>query len=120
MRQRLGLLLAGIILLSMLRFCAGAPTHVVRVDFSIDPGIFTGAEVFIDGKAVGFLRPTGSRNLTGFRVEEGEHTLEIRREGYRSEATRFTAGFGGPGALFADLESRNPDGEPFTTLVLRR
>jgi hypothetical protein len=120
MRQRLGVLVGAILLILLWRFCGGAPSHLVQVDFSIDPELFSGAEVVIDGKVVGSLQPYGTRNLTGFHVEEGEHTVEIRLDGHLSEPTRFVAGFGGGGRLIADLESRALEGAPRTVLVLRR
>jgi hypothetical protein len=114
------MLLAAIALISLWRLCTGEPGYLVQVDFSIDPELFSGAEVVIDGQPVGRLQPSGPRNLTAFRVEEGEHTVELRREGYSSEPTRFTAGFGGGGPLIADLDSRRVDGEYRVVMVLRR
>jgi hypothetical protein len=120
MRQRLGVLVGAILLMLFWRFCGGAPGHLVQVDFSIDPELFFGAEVVIDGEVVGSLQPSGARNLTGFRVEEGEHTVEIRLDGYLTEPTRFVAGFGGAGRFTADLEPRALEGTPRNVLVLRR
>ena len=119
-RQRLGLTIAGIILIVAWRIFAGGPSQVIQVNFSMDPQFFAGVEVIIDGEVAGVLRPMGTRNVTGFEVSDGEHTIELRNEGYLSESTRFTAGFGGGGPLMADIESRSEGGEIQNILVLRR
>jgi hypothetical protein len=120
MRQRLGVLVGGILLILLWRFCGGAPGRRVQVDFSIDPELFSGAEVVIDGEVVGSRQPSGARNFTGFHVGKGEQTVEIRLAGYLQEPTRFVAGFGRSGRFIADLEYRALEGTPRNVLALRR
>jgi len=84
-----------IALVLLWRACMGGPQYVIQIEFGMDPEWFTGAEVVIDGETVGTLERLRSRTLNGFRVEEGDHTVEVRREGCTSEPARVTSGFGG-------------------------
>ena len=77
------------------RSCVGGPAYVVQVQFGIAPEVLAGAEVVIDGAVVGVLEQHGNRFVSGFRVEEGDHTAELRLPGCESERARFTSGFGG-------------------------
>ncbi|MDH5196328.1 MAG: hypothetical protein OEY20_03635, partial [Gemmatimonadota bacterium] len=63
--------------------------------FGVDPAFLLGAEVVIDGEVVGRLERSGTRTVSGFPVEEGDHTAELRVPGCTSEPARFTSGFGG-------------------------
>jgi hypothetical protein len=71
------------------------PAYVVQIQFGIAPEVLAGAEVVIDGEVVGILQRHGDRTVSGFAVEEGDHTAELRLPGCESERTRFTSGFGG-------------------------
>ena len=77
------------------RSCVGGPAYIVQVQFGIAPEVLAGAEVVIDGAVVGVLEQHGNRFVSGFRVEEGDHTAELRLPGCESERARFTSGFGG-------------------------
>ena len=77
------------------RACAGGPSTYVQIEFGMDPEYLTGARVVIDGEVVGTLERLRGRTLNGFPVDEGDHTVEVRREGCTSETARVTTGFGG-------------------------
>jgi hypothetical protein len=77
------------------RSCVVDPAYIVQVHFGIAPDVLAGAEVVIDGAAVGVLQYHSNRPVSGFRVEEGDHTAELRLPGCQSEQARFTSGFGG-------------------------
>ena len=88
-------LVAVIIVILLARACMGGPQYVIQVQFGMDPEFLIGAEVIIDGEVAGTLERMGGRTVTGFRVEEGEHTVEVRREGCDSDQANVTTGFGG-------------------------
>ncbi len=57
--------------------------------------------------------------LFGFRVGEGDHTVEVRREGCRAEPTSVTMGFGGTRVvLMAVPDSDYRDGDSGCVLRL--
>jgi hypothetical protein len=71
------------------------PSYVLQIQFGNAPDILAGAEVVIDDSVVGSLKREGARTVSGFRVEEGDHTAKLRLPGCTSETARFTSGFGG-------------------------
>jgi hypothetical protein len=107
-----------VILVIMWRGCSAGPEYVVQIQFGIDPDALAGAEVVIDGVVAGVLERRDSRTVNGFRVEEGDHTVELRLPGCESEPARFTSGFGGGLAtLVASPQTRMEGTE--TVCVLR-
>lgn len=92
-----------VILVVLWRACLGGPKYVVQIQFGLNPEALVGAEVVIDGKVAGVLERRGGTPLNGFRVEEGDHTAELRRPGCESVRRRFTTGFGGARVLLVAL-----------------
>jgi len=88
-------LVAVVLVILLWRGCMGGPQYVIQVRFDMDPEFLIGAEVVIDGQVAGTLQRVGSRTITGFRVEEGDHTVEVRLDGCNSDTARITTGFGG-------------------------
>ena len=83
------------ILVILWRSCVAGPAYIVQIQFGMAPKVLAGADVVIDGEVVGILEQHGNRTVSGFRVEEGDHTAELRLPGCESERARFTSGFGG-------------------------
>jgi len=81
-------LLAIILILSVTHACSDAGSSTVQIDFSDDPEVLTGAQVFIDGEAAGELQPDGALSLSVFTVTAGDHTVELRKEGYEAQPFR--------------------------------
>ncbi len=77
------------------RSSLGGPSYIVQIEFGMDPEYLTGAEVVIDGEVRGTLERYGARTVNGFEVDEGDHTVEVRKEGCNADTARITAGFGG-------------------------
>lgn len=88
------------ILIVLWRSCVTNPAYVIQIEFGMAPEVLAGAEVVIDGEVVGMLKRHGSRTMSGFPVEEGDHTVELRLPGCESEQARFTSGFGGARVVF--------------------
>ena len=66
------------VMLVLWRLAAGGGgSHVIQIEFGMDPETFTGAEVLVDGQVVGTLERLRNRTLNGFRLEEGQHRLEL-------------------------------------------
>lgn len=99
----------------------GGPSHVIQVQFGMAPEVLEGAEVLIDGRVAGAIERRGARTVNGFRVEPGEHTVEVRRDGYGSlPATVDTRPAGGTALLMVDLvDMADAPGGVQTTFVLR-
>jgi hypothetical protein len=93
-RFRVALLAVAAVLAVMWFGFGGGESAVILIDFSISPRDFEGAEVFIDGEVAGKLERMGSRQQTGFRVEDGEHVVTLRHPEYRTRHTKVTSGFG--------------------------
>ena len=83
------------ILVILWRSCVGGQAYIVQIHFGMAPEVLAGAEVVIDGEVVGVLEQFGNRFVSGFPVDEGDHTAELRLPGCESEQARFTSGFGG-------------------------
>ncbi|GMV05341.1 MAG: hypothetical protein AMXMBFR53_16200 [Gemmatimonadota bacterium] len=114
-------LVAAVLLMVLWRLTAGKPGHVVQIEFGMDPELFTGAQVLVDGEVVGTLERLRSRTLNGFRVEEGRREVALRKDGFASEPTVVEVGGfgGGPQRLMAEVEDRWVGGEAVPVLVLR-
>jgi hypothetical protein len=120
-RWRLAWLVAGAVLVVLWRVAGGgAGGYVVQIQFGAVPEL-EGATVLIDREAAGTLFKRGSRTLTGFRVDKGEHVVQVNMAGCPGEPTRVTAGeFGsGPLMLLAEVEDRYVGGEMACRVVLR-
>lgn len=103
------------------RLAAGNPGQVIQIEFGVDPEVFTGAEVVVDGQVVGTLERLGNRTLNGFEVDEGLREVALRKGGFTSAPTMVdVGGFGaGPRRLVAEVEDRYVGGETRPVLVLR-
>lgn len=119
---RLAVVLAGLVLIVGWALARDdSDPYVILVEFGTAPELLEGAEVVIDGEVAGTLRRMGARTQTGFRVAEGRHEVFLRMEGYPSDTTRVTTGFGGGQVrLMADFVDRYVGGESRTYVVLSR
>ena len=119
--ERLGFLLLPVLLTIPAVACSDAPSHTLRIDFSQGAEALAGAQLFVDGELAGELRPDGSVNATEFRVSTGDHTLELRKEGYQVQAFEL---LGAEAGGTSDLQARSAawfiDGEMRNALVLER
>lgn len=107
-----------VLLVVLWRSCVRDPSYVLQIQFGNAPDILVGAEVVIDDSVVGSLKRQGARTVSGFRVEEGDHTAELRLPGCTSETARFTSGFGGALVTlmwYPDITARGTE----STCVLR-
>jgi len=121
-RWRLAWLALGALFVVLWRVAGGgAGGHVVQIEFGAVPEL-EGATVLIDQEAAGTLARRRSRTLTGFRVDKGEHLVQVGMEGCPGEPARVTAGeFGsGPLMLLAEIEDRYVGGAQACRVVLRR
>jgi len=98
---------------------APGPSHSLEIDFSGAPDVMVGAEVLVDGSVVGQLRPEGSRNVATFKVMAGDRTVELRKEGYESEAFKFIALESETTVLEVTMAAWLVDGEIKNALILR-
>ncbi len=102
-RIRMGLIIAGVLTMGIYVLAGGSLTPgakpVIQIEFGIEPDEFIGSTVLIDGEAAGELKPFGRSWRTGFRVEEGKHTVEVVHPRYRCIPTRVTSGYGGRNVL---------------------
>ena len=98
---------------------APGPSHSLEIDFSGAPDVMVGSEVLVDGSVVGQLRPEGSRNVATFKVMAGDRTVELRKEGYGSEAFKFIALESETTVLEVSMAAWLVDGEIKNSLILR-
>ena len=119
-RWRVASLVAGAAVVILWRVAGGGSGgHVIQIQFGMAPEL-EGARVLIDGEEAGTLQKRGARTLTGFRVEEGEHMVQVDMEGCPGDMARVTTGFGAAGVmLIAEREDRYAGGEPACRVVLR-
>lgn len=120
-RWRAAWLVAVAVVLVVWRVAGGrGGSHIIQIQFGMAPEL-EGATVLIDQQAAGTLAKRGARTLTGFRVDEGEHLVQVGMEGCPGEPARVTTGFGaGTVMLLAEVEDRYVAGEPACRVVLRR
>jgi hypothetical protein len=121
-RWRIAWLVAGAAVVVLWRVAGGsAGGHVIQIQFRAVPEL-EGATVLIDQEPAGTLQKRGSRTLTGFRVDEGEHLVQVNLEGCPGEMARVSAGEFGAGRLMllAEMEDRYVGGQPTCRVVLRR
>ena len=70
----------GLFLLVVLGLCGGLrerPPGYVQIDFSMDPALFEGLVVEIDGQAVGRLETVGQTTRNAFGVTYGSHEVRV-------------------------------------------
>lgn len=120
-RWRIAWLVAGALVVILWRVAGGGRGgHIVQIQFGLAPEL-EGATVLIDQEAAGTLQKRGSRTVTGFRVQEGEHLFQVGTETCPGEPMRVSTGFGaGALMLLAEMEDRWVGGEPACRVVLRR
>ena len=118
-RWRVAVVLTGIIMVVVWRLTIGAPRTFVQIEFGMAPEELVGALVVIDGEERGRLERRGARTVNGFEVEEGDHTVEVRQEGFLSEMRSVTTRVGAPPVrLMVDFEDRRTGDSIRTVLVL--
>jgi len=120
-RWRIAWLVAGALLVVLWRVAGGrAGGHIVQIQFGAVPEL-EGATVVIDHEAAGTLRRRGSRTVTGFRVGEGDHLVQVGTEACPGVPARVSTGFGsGNLMLLAEVEDRWVRGRSECRVVLRR
>ena len=121
LRIRLSLMAMGLV--ALLTFVAlggrigpGSRSTVI-IDYSIEPRLFEGAEVVIDGESAGLLHLLGSHPRTGFEVKKGVHEVRLAVRGFACRPRRIDVARGNsvvlraevPETLIGDnLESQTP------------
>jgi hypothetical protein len=117
MRWRAATILVGGGLVLAWVWMAGGTTHLLQIDFRWGGPFLEGAQVEVDGQAIGTLERYGRSNwVTGFELEPGEHVVRILRDGCEGTPKTFSLG-GEDGRLatfMADVE------EGYTCRVLLR
>ena len=85
--------IAGAALVVLWLFASGrGPGYTVQIDFSWGRGFLDSAAIEIDGEVVGVLDPRGSQYVSGFRVEAGEHTVRVLKDGCEGVPEHVTLG----------------------------
>jgi hypothetical protein len=118
-RWKAASVVSGAIIVILWRVVAGAPSTIIQINFAIFPEELVGATVLIDGEDRGRLERRGARTVNGFKVPEGDHTVQLRMPNMESEVRTVTTSFGAV-VLMVDFEDRmRDDGVPRTVIVLR-
>ena len=86
------LAVTGVIILALWWAFTGGPSYVLQIDYAFTGDMVEGAEVVVDDVVVGTLEGPGRRELVGFVLDEGEHTVAIRSEECASRPETFTLG----------------------------
>lgn len=120
LRWRAAWLVAAVLVFATWRVAGGrGGGHVIQIQFGMVPEL-EGAKVLIDQEVAGTLAKRGVRTLAGFRVDEGEHVVQVGMEGCPGEPARVTTGFGaGTVMLLAEIEDRYVGGEAACRVVRR-
>jgi hypothetical protein len=84
----------------------GGPHYVVQIDYAWTGDMMVGADVMIDGVAVGKLEPVGGRPVRGFEVEKGTHEVTLKGGPCETHPDTVTLGPSRVAVLMADLEER--------------
>ena len=115
-------LLLGLFITALLgQACGDAANHTIQIDFSEGSDVLAGAQVVIDGVVVGELQPGGAAASVSFKVTAGNHSLELRKEGYESQAFEIVgAAAEGTTSLTAKPATWFTDGQLKHALVLSR
>lgn len=79
LHMRFAAIAGGIIVLVAYAMMGGSfgGDRIVQIDFGMDPELFEGLEVEIDGKIVGKLQMHGQVARTGFEVGSGRHEVRV-------------------------------------------
>lgn len=94
LRWRAAWLVAGVVLILIWTVARPAGgRYVIQVEFGAAPEL-EGADVLIDGVEAGTLERRGSRTLTGFRVDEGDHVVIVGSPRCPGRPASVTTGFG--------------------------
>jgi hypothetical protein len=120
LRWRAALAVGGAVVAWMTWVAIGGGTHIIQIEFGIDPETLVGAEVVVNGEVVGTLQRPRARTVNGFEVEPGVYSVELRLEGFGSSPhTVDTEAAGGRILLYVDFSDRlGADGESRTFLEL--
>jgi hypothetical protein len=97
---------AVVILFLLWRVWAGPPSYILQIDYQWAADFVEGAEVLVDGEAVGTLERLRNRPVNGFEVTGGEHTVELRTPNCTSRPEKVTMGPARIVVLNADFEDR--------------
>jgi len=80
--------------------------------YGMEPQLFEGAEVEIDGEVVGVLKRFGNANRTAFAVEDGKHTVRVLHPEFDCEPITVNSGAGANTVqLVLDFVGSNERGE---------
>ncbi len=115
---------SGLVVALAFVFTGGLSTAEARVaiEFGIEPELFEGLEVEIDGEIAGRLESTGRVTRRAFSLELGEHVIRIVHPEMRSEPRRVDLALRNQTLhLLADIEEHaSAGGRSEMVLVLRR
>lgn len=100
------LAVAGAIVLGLWWMYSGGPSYVLQVDYAFTGDLVEGADVMVDDSVVGVLQGTGRRKVVGFKLEAGDHTVDIRSERCTSRPEEITLGPSRIHVLVLDFEER--------------
>lgn len=100
------LAVAGAIVVALWWAYSGGPSYVLQIDYAFTGDLVEGADVVVDNVVVGTLEGTGRRRVVGFRLEAGEHTVDIRSEQCTSRPESVTLGPSRIHVLVLDFEER--------------
>jgi hypothetical protein len=118
LRWRVATAVVGVIVFVLWKV-SGVDTPVIQIEWGGVPDL-AGAEVVVDGEAVGRLELRSRRPRTGFKVAKGLHEVALRWGRCPGQADTITAVSGRPAFLVADVEDRYVDGQVRCAVVLRR
>lgn len=91
---------------------------VIQIEYGIEPRLFEGAEVEVDGEPAGVLKPFGSATRTGFEVRKGTHRVRVKCPGYASLSREISIDPGSTVMLVLDIQDnlgRDGQGRPVVT-----
>ena len=100
------LAVAGAIVLALWWAFSGGPSYILQIDYAFTGDLVEGAEVVVDDAVVGTLQGTGRRRVIGFKLEAGEHTVDIRTENCTTRPEAFALGPARIKVLVLDFEDR--------------
>jgi len=93
LRWRAAIMLVGAGLVVAWVAMSGRMSYVIQIDYTWSRGFLDSAAVEIDGEVVGVLESYAEGvDVTGFRVEPGEHVVRVLREGCEGVPDTVTLG----------------------------
>ncbi len=108
LRLRLAFMGIGLVALAIFLLAGGhlGPGNrgSIVIEFGADPEHFAGAQVEVDGKVVGVLKPFGSATKMGFAVKKGAHSVRVLRPPYGSRAREISVEPGVPVFLILNYD----------------